>query len=252
MAEPERASYLTELPDNLPDDCRRLYYGTEFCFWRLPTVDNILNVKAWASRFGIPLTFVTPVLGESERQRLAIVLRAVLPALANKDEVVISDWGALQLVRSVNKDVEVVLGRALSGQKRGPRILDMELNLQQLDYFQRGSWFSREGAALLADHGIKRVELDNLLQGLAPLPAGLTGSLHLPYAMVSSSRNCPYREAKEAGPCAVHCGQVFTLMSSETDMPLYQDGNTQFIRNDSCPENLPELGFDRLVCSPPF
>ncbi len=161
--------------------------------------------------------------------------------------MLISDWGTLELVRQVREDLEVILGRALSGQKRGPRILAMDLSPQQHDYFQRGSWHNQEAVSLLAEQGIKRVEQDNLLQGLAPIANGLTASLHIPYAMVTSSRNCPFRESTKFGPCPAPCGEIFTLKSAETDALLYQDGNTQFLQNQKIPDNLPELGIDRLV-----
>jgi hypothetical protein len=103
---------------------------------------------------------------------------------------------------------------------------------------------------LLAEKRISRIEQDNLLQGLAPLPKPLEGSLHIPYAMVTSSRNCPFRSSPELGPCAAPCGEVFTLKTEETEPLLYQDGNTQFLRNEMLPEDLSSLGINRIVTHP--
>ncbi len=250
MAELEYASFLNDLPGEPPTDCSRLYYGAEFCYWRLPSAEKILTAKNWAAQAEWTFTLVTPVLGETERQRFEIVLKKVLPDLAAGDEVLISDWGALELVRDVRNDLTVVLGRALSGQKRGPRILDMDLNEEQDRYFQRGSWHNQEAVQLLVEQGIKRVEQDNLLQGLAPLPEPLKGSLHLPYGMVTSSGNCPFRKTAISAPCPAPCGETFTLNSSETKVPLYQDGNTQFICNETLPDNLAQLGINRIVKHP--
>jgi hypothetical protein len=250
VAELEHACFLSVLPEETPFGCSRLYYGAEFCFWRLPPGDKILAAKAWARKVGWHFTLATPVLGEDERLRLDQLFKKVLPALDAGDEILISDWGALELIRCVREDLTIILGRALSGQKRGPRILDMNLNRQQSDYFQRGAWHNREAVELLAEQEVERIEQDNLLQGLAPLPGGLTGSLHLPYAMVTSGRNCPFRAQAESGPCPVCCGEGFTLRSSETKAPLYQDGNTQFLYNEQLPDNLLQLGIDRLVKHP--
>lgn len=251
MVEPERAFFLTNLPGEPPQGCSRLYYGAEFCYWRLPSTRNILSAREWAQIHNLPFTLVTPTLGEDERQRFATILQQLLPELDSADEVLISDWGALELVREVRSDLEVILGRTLSGQKRGPRILDMELTPAQRDYFQRGSWYGHEAARLLADKDIRRVELDNLLQGVAPLPEGLHGSLHVPYAMVTSSRSCPFRSAGSFGPCPVHCGELFTLKTSETAVLLYQNGNTQFLMHETLPVQLSELNIDRIVSSSP-
>lgn len=250
MADLEQATFLIELPEEPPAGFCRLYYGAEFCFWRLPSVEKTLASITWSRRAGWAYTLVTPVLSESERQQLDSFLKTVLPELVAGDEVLISDWGAFELVRSVREDLTVILGRTLSGQKRGPRILDMHLSDEQVDYFRCGSWHNHGAVELLVEKGITRIEQDNLLQGLAPLPKPLSGSLHLPYAMVTSSRNCPFRSSPELTPCAVHCGEIFTLKTEETEPLLYQDGNTQFLYNKKLPKDLSCLGIDRIVTHP--
>jgi len=245
----EHACFLNDLPGEPPVGSSRLYYGAEFCFWRLPPPEKILVAREWTRNAGWSFTLATPVLGEDERLRLNDILKKILPELDAGDEVLISDWGALELVRAVRDDLTIVLGRALSGQKRGPRILDMTLTQEQADYFQRGSWHNRDAVELLAEQGIQRIEQDNLLQGLAPLAETIRGSLHLPYAMVTSSRNCPFRSDNEYGPCPAPCGEVFTLQTSETKTLFYQDGNTQFLYNGQLPGDLLELGIDRVVTS---
>lgn len=250
MAELEQAAFLKDLPEEPPTGCSRLYYGAEFCFWRFPTAEKILVARDWARSLGWAYTLVTPVLGEFERLQLKGLFKAILPKLDTGDEVLISDWGALELVRSVRDDLKVILGRALSGQKRGPRILDMHLGAEQSEYFRRGSWHNREAVALLTEQGIERIEQDNLLQGLAPLPEPLLGSLHVPYAMVTSSRNCPFRTAAGPAQCAAPCGEIFTLKTEQTEPLLYQDGNTQFLRHETLPPNLSELGINRIVKYP--
>ena len=126
----------------------------------------------------------------------------------------------------------------------------MTLTGEQRDYFQRGSWHSRDAVELLIEQKIERIEQDNLLQGLAPLPDTLKGSLHLPFAMVTSSRICPFRTSGESGPCPVYCGELFSLQSDQTKVLLYQDGNTQFLRNERLPDHLLPLGIDRIVKHP--
>ncbi len=250
MAELEQAAFLKDLPGEPPAGFSRLYYGAEFCFWRLPSIENTLASRAWARRVDWAYTLVTPVLGEAERQQLDSFFKAVLPELTAGDEILISDWGALELVRSVRDDLTVILGRTLSGQKRGPRLLDMNLGDEQSEYFRCGSWHNRDAVALLVEKGVTRIEQDNLLQGLAPLPEPLEGSLHLPYAMVTSSRNCPFRTSPKFGPCAAPCGEVFTLKTEETEPLLYQDGNTQFLHNITLPKDLSTLGINRIVTHP--
>lgn len=247
MVEPERALFLHTLPEVLPAGITRIYAGAEFCPWRLPTTAELRHALNRAHDWGCAFTLVTPVLIEPLREPLRAALVELLPALLPGDEVVISDWGALDLVRSLAPQATVVVGRVLSGQKRDARTVTLELSAAQLAHFRQGSWYSAPAAELLQELGICRVELDNLLQGVAALPTGLCGSLHVPYAMVASSRNCPFRRPGSAAPCPQPCGEIFTLRTTETPVPLLQGGNTQFLRNDRLPDNLATLGIDRIV-----
>jgi len=199
---------------------------------------------------GLAFTLVTPVLRESSLAELRTLFQALQQQLLPGDEVVISDFGALELVRELLPQAVVVLGRALSGQKRGPRIEGLELSDEALTYFRQGRWYSAEAVTLLVELGIARVELDNLLQGLEPLPVGLKGTLHTPYAMVTSSRNCPFHADKSSRRCSVGCGEVFRLTTAQTPHALFQAGNSQFLELTTLPAELPILGIDRLVFHP--
>lgn len=246
----ERALCLSRWDGPLPDGYQRLYFGAEFCSWAIPSLQQIETALAAARNAGLSFTLVTPILREETLSELHSLFSSLSSQLQTGDEVVISDFGALQLVRDHLPQAEVILGRALSGQKRGPRIEALELSKEALEYFRQGSWYSREAVSLLQEEGISRVELDNLLQGIAPLPAAVHGSLHTPYALVTSSRNCPFHRDKSGRRCSVACGETFRLSTEQTPHSLLQAGNSQFLKLDRLPENLPELGIDRVVEHP--
>lgn len=248
-ADCERALFLHRLSGPLPAGYSRLYFGSEFCAWAFPPVQAVEAALRAAREAGWAFTLALPVLPEPFLPLLRQTLETVIPLFVPGDEVMVSDLGEIAPVREAAPAVALTLGRVLSGQKRGPQILDLPLSAPQLDYFRRGSWYGAEGVAFLRERGIERVELDNLLQGIAPLPAPLRGSLHFPYAMVTSSRNCPFREPGSAG-CGARCGEVFTLSSPAGPLPLLQGGNTQFLRHERLPDDLGSLGIDRLVEHP--
>ncbi len=247
MVDLERAIFLTDAEGIPSGDWSRLYYGAEFCPWRFPITDNLIKAIHTAHQAGLPITITTPVLNEAFLPRFKKQLEDILPLLDADDEILASDLGTIRMVRRLSKDLSVVAGRVLSGQKRGPRILDLDLQDAELDYFRQGRWYQTESRKFLEEQGVTRVELDNLLQGIAPLPEPLVGSLHLPYAMVTSSRNCPVRAPGEYGPCSGGCDEVFKLTTSQTTVPLFQAGNTQFLQNQHLPEGLIELRINRLV-----
>lgn len=245
----EQALFLSR-PAELTGAYTRLHYGAEFCPWNLSPAHDILAMRRACRDAGWRFSLVTPVVDEAAYTHLLRLLEKVLPELDADDEVVVNDLGSIESVRALRDDLTLVVGRALSGQKRGPQILDLELNDAQRDYFRQGTWYSSANRELLAGLGIARIELDNLFQGLAALPAGLSGTLHTPYAMVTSSGTCPFREHAEKGSCPAPCGEVMVLTTPESQVPLYQGGNTQFAKLESLPENLDTLGIDRVVYHP--
>jgi hypothetical protein len=202
---------------------------------------------AWARSRQCAFSLATPVLIEPQQTAISEMLAEVLPAFGPADELVISDWGTLELARAVRPDVTVAVGRTLSGQKRDPRTMALAFDPAQLTHFRSSSWHAAPAVELLLELGISRVELDNPLQGVEPLPAPLRGTLHAPYAMVAASRNCPFRAPGTATPCPQPCGEVFSLSHAESPEPLLQGGNTQFLRNDRLPADLLACGIDRVV-----
>lgn len=246
----ERAICLHHLPETLPDGYHRLYFGAEFCPWRFPGGTELRAALQVCRAAGWNLTLLTPVLWQPFLPTLRTRLAELIPLFTKSDEVVISDWGTLRLMREIAPEQTLVLGRALSGQKRGGQILDLQLNAAQMQYFRSCRWSSSETVDLLQEQGIGRVELDNLLQGLEPLPSALTGTLHSAYAMVTSSRNCPFAGGRSEAGCPQLCGEGFTLTSDDQAPAMLQAGNTQFLQLNSLPPDLPRLGIDRLVEHP--
>jgi len=247
VADPERALFLHSLPCTLPEGITRIYAGAEFCPWRLPSLAVLREMLAWSRDRHCCFSLATPVLIEPRQEALRQLLLGILPDFAAGDELIISDWGTLEPARAACPDITIVIGRALSGQKRDPRTVDLDLPPSQLRHFRSSSWHSAPAVSLLLELGIRRVELDNPLQGIEPLPAPLQGTLHVPYAMVASSRNCPFRVDGVGTPCPQPCGEVFTLSHAESPRPLLQGGNTQFVRNEQVPVDLTALGIDRVV-----
>lgn len=247
MAEVERCIFPAGFGGDLPAEIGRVYLGAEFCCWLLPPARQLVSEMASVHHLGRPVSVVLPVLTESFLPRLQALLSALSPFLQEGDEIVISDWGALAPVRACCPGVKVVAGRTLSGQKRGPQALSFDESSGAAGYFRRSRWHGAAMAEMLRELGICRVELDNPVQGVGPLPSGLRGTLHTPYAFVTSSRNCPWRTSGSSAACRGLCGEAFRLDASSLGAPLLQRGNTQFMENRELPADLFSLGIDRVV-----
>lgn len=256
MPDIESALFLHRPPQGNDHKTDRIYFGAEFCPWRFPSVSAILSCYRKCRELQRAFTLVTPIINESFLPDFKKSLKALAKELPATIEIVISDLGALSLCRKHFPQATIIVGRVLSGQKRGPRILNLDLNEDQTRYFKQGSWYSDQAAKILSDKQVERIELDNLLQGIAPLTNGLKSTLHYPYIMVTSSRNCPFRTAPHEARCHGGCGgcggsgEMFTLKTDETPIPLLQGGNTQFLENHQLPEDCASLGIDRIVYHP--
>lgn len=237
----------------------RVYFGNEFCqrlIPKIPELDTALKlVKAWGRKF----TLVTPYVTEDG-------LAALRPVLEHTEknwpgsEVVVNDWGVLRLVAREFKNLEPLLGRLLTKQKRGPRLIKLQDRVPEamLDHFRRSNVDVPILSGFLARLGVKRVELDNLLQGLVREGLCQKGSLYLPYAYVATTRYCISASAEKSRKflrsmpaCSNECRKyVFKLSHPDTPVDLFLKGNAQFFYNDRVPENLETLNIDRIVYEP--
>lgn len=244
MADLERAFFLHPRQD-IPEGPDRIYLGAEFCPWRFPVTGVLREMMAAIRSRGLSLTLATPVLSQPFLPSFRAALEALLPDLRPGDELLFSDWGTLELLRDLPRPPALAAGRALGGQKRGLFRLE-GYSPSALAALRSSAFDAPLMQALLHEQGVARVELDNLLQGIEALPAGLRGTLHRPWILAASGPNCPFR-ARDTGPCRGGCGEMFSLRSDRLGAPLFQAGNSQFLKNETLPVDLPALGIDRIL-----
>ena len=236
----------------------RLYYGCEFCERLIPTQAQLEHALAFASERGMQFTFVSPFVTDRGAAELKPLLRW-LAAERPDTEVVVNDWGMLHVVAEEGLALEPVLGRLLTKQKRGPRLMRVldQVPPGMVEHFRQSNVDVPVLREFLRAKGIRRVELDNLLQGIARDPA-MPASLYYPYLYVSTTRLCltnscdhRTRSLREIFPCGKEC-QTYTFHMTHKDMPveLLLRGNTQFYVNAELPDDLDALGIDRLVFEP--
>ena len=244
--------------DSIEGEFDRLYYGCEFCERLIPGEERLTHAISCADERGMEFTFVTPFATDFGMDKLL----ALLPWLAQErpgTEVVVNDWGTLHLISDRKLDLEPVLGRLLTKQKRGPRIMRVLDRTPEAmhDHFRRSNVDVPVLKQFLESKRVHRVELDNLIQGIVRDPA-MPASLYYPYLYVTTTRlclsnSCDHRThpLRAIEPCGREC-QTYTFGLTHKDMPvkLMLRGNTQFYRNDTLPDNLDELGIDRLVFEP--
>jgi len=256
----EKAGYIcrTEHLSLLDESHQRVYFGNEFCERLIPGREDLQQVAAWADSHSLPLTLVTPYVTDEGLRSIRRLLEEA-GKLNCLDEVVFNDWGVLTLLEESGERFAPVLGRLLTKQKRGPRILNMmeKVPPAMLAHFRRTSADSESFSSFLRQRGISRIELDNLLQGIERT-SDTPASLHIPYAYVSTTRYCltayagsenPYFRKIE--PCDRQCRRYsFELRNRGMPVILFLKGNTYFFKNPDLPDNPEKLRIDRIVESP--
>lgn len=258
----EQARYITRVSDlEHPDGSfTRLYFGQEFCQRLMPSRADVQQAIDFAIQNNLDFTFLTPYVTDAALRKLVPLLDTVAEKKPGS-EVIFNDWGVLRILGE-KPGLEPVMGRLLNKMKRGPRIMNLldAMPPTTADYFRGFSLDSPLFCRFLVERGVRRVELDNLLQGIDVTFGSpeLRASLYTPYAYISTTRLClantcdvPGRE-DEVGifPCKRECQKYTSHLSHPVmPVPLISKGNTVFYRNESLPppEELEKKHIDRIV-----
>ncbi len=250
----EKAVYIPSsapFPEKLPA-CDRVYFGNEFCDELVAGPGAVARAAAMAKEKGAAFTLVTGYAGEfrvKDYCRLLETAASVSPGC----EAVVNDWGLL--APCVANGLVPVLGRLLVRQKRDPRIPSFIESLAgPLRARLRSAYLSGYFLDFLRGKGIRRVEMDNLLQGIDDSElkgAGISCSVYLPYVYVTVTRMCVFRGGNKQyhlSSCGRRCLKGSTsLENREMKELLIMRGNAFFVRNDRVPQLAPDSPIDRIV-----
>jgi hypothetical protein len=284
----EKAIYITSPADLNPIRGKydRLYFGQEFCERLIPAPTALKRALQYARVNALRFSLVTPYVTNHGLQRL-LPLFGILEQLDVSPEVVINDWGVLNILNRRFPRLIPVLGRLLTKQKRGPRLIPLlkredksRLIQDRIDLHERQIWVQKKlphqldpyyrgsnaGSVpllqtFLLHQGIQRIELDNVAHGLSlDLPKGkISASVYFPYVYITTTLFCPSAgcDAKRKSllkvkPCSRQCQKYFFKLRHKT-MPkvIYLKGNTQLYKTSKLPiKDWRQLGIDRVVFEP--
>lgn len=240
----------------------RIYFGNEFCQQLVPSVKDLEEVLNLVAENNLGFTLVTPYVTE-EGLKILEPLFWKIEQEKPDSEVVFNDWGVLHILNERHPNLEPVMGRLLNKMKRGPRLRNLQNSLPQssIDYFKGCSLDVPLYREFLIGNRVRRVELDNLLQGIALdfRNSGITASLYMPYAYITTTRLCLAISCEVKGkedevgifPCEMGCQKyTFQMTHPVMPVPLIRKGNTIFFRNDKLPEDLGPRKINRIVHEP--
>jgi len=227
----------------------RMYFGQEFCEKALPSPKELDEAVALAERLGINFTLVTPYVTEQGLQVVKRLLKQLM-RLQPRAEVVVNDWGVLQIMAEDCPTLTPVLGRLLNKILRDPRMFTQRKKPEEaaLERFRTSSVAGAPMHDLLTQYKVRRVELDLPPQGLdIHLPDwGYRSSLYFPYGVIMTGRICllhswgienDQKFKVFSGGCNRKCRFYWLEMSDPShqvtisnNWDILQKGNTIFYR----------------------
>jgi len=258
----EKAIFISKVEDlkHVTQEYARLYFGVEFCQNLIPSEEDLGRVLEFTSEKKMLFTFVTPYLTDEGMKKIKPLL-SLIAGNHPGSEIVINDWGLMEWINRAYPGLNLLLGRLLTKQKRGPQILSLVGRVPEnmIRHFRQSNADSPILSGFLIARQIKRIELDNLFQGLSRPLASLKGSLYMPFAYITTTRICLFnscgdksgKPSRAITPCSKECRKyVFRLQHKRMPVDLLLKGNTQFFKNERFPDNLGDLNIDRIVYQP--
>ncbi len=282
----EKAIFISKI-DNLKYVTRqytRLYFGNEFCQKLLPRIDELEKALCYCNENKLKFSLVTPYATDEGLKNIEPLIIFLRKNRLNC-EVVINDWGVLDLLSEKYTGFQPILGRLLTKQSKDPRmaklinykpgpkkvtqadsryllIFPKKPPLTLISFYKESNVNVTFVQEFLLKQGISRIALDNVFQGikLRMFKDNLSASLYIPYGYIATTRLCsanPFQEREKfycrISPCRKEC-QKYTLRLINPNLPriVYKKGNTLFFKNTNIPtrEHLRKIGIDRLVYQP--
>lgn len=231
-----------------------LYFGNEFCEHLLAGVSAVEWALQYCTERRLSFHLVLPYGTNAAIGKMEKLLDSVPPGA----EVVFNDWGILSAIR--DRELSPVMGRTLIPHSADPRADSFIFTGDDAikNYFRYSPLKSKVFRDFIIKQGVKRVELDNVVQGIdVKLPKGLPGSIYYPYVYVSTTRKCYTRYAALnkktihiATDCTCPCKDLLVEMDIKGfGRSVFLKGNSQFYVNSEIlqADSLLKMGIDRIV-----
>ena len=109
--------------------------------------------------------------------------------------------------------------------------------------------------AFLSGFNIRRIELNNLIQGLNLDNLKLSVSVYTPFVNISTTRFCPmdthFQKINRINVCRKECQSYYDILKSRNlAKHIYKRGNTIFYKNPVNPNAIGNTFIDRIVFQP--
>ena len=164
----------------------RIYWGSESCVRLLPSTTQLQQLLSIFKRKKLSLTLVSPAMLNDQG---IIRLRGIfdhLNSATQRTEVVVNDWGALELLQEYS-NLTPLFGRLLNKGEKDPRPRYKELGKARLKILRSPITANQEMIKYLISQKVAGIEFDNLGQGFEFGGKTPKINLHIYYPLVATS-----------------------------------------------------------------
>lgn len=239
-----------------------LYFGNEFCEYRIPKSNQVKNFLEICEKEELIPVFVTPVVTDFGLERIDDCLK-YLNSYNGKLSIVVNDYGVMELLKRDNIKFEIIAGRILDKLSHESRASYEDLykyyDKEGLKYAMTPGILSKSHRKVLDKYNVVRYEFDFPKIGIVTSTKTRL-SLYWPYSYETTGRVCLFRSFDKVGNkkflvgshCKINCKNVIVervTTSNKTNAKyyLFQVGNTMFYLNETIDLNQISTIFDRLI-----
>lgn len=253
---------------------QRIYFGSEFCQYRIPTLEDVQKAYEIVTGYGYEFSFVTSYVPESGMQQLLTIF-SWLNQQETGVEVVVNDWGICYSIAKNYPNLIIVVGRLLNKMIRDPRVAHLynqkAAPQKAKSIFMNSAFEAPYFQQFLQRYNVSRIEYDSFIQPIQQTKEreGMPSSLYLGYGVIATGRSCLvgtlHKPSEEKFKGDVQCKQQCTKYVAQMhntrptlgQLPVktMQKGNTAFYQQDEelmrkGLEWANEMNVSRIIISP--
>ena len=173
-------------------DITRVYIGNEFCHNLFPEISLLIKMMERAESKNLNITLCFTYMRDCLIEKTEEIIDKVYSWCREHEkhiEIVINDWGMLELLKDKQDYIKICLGVLLNKRKKDPRYMYKKGYEENKDLMAENSLNSTIFTDFLKDNGINRYEYESC--GYRMDIAKGKHSLHMPFYVTNTSQYCP-------------------------------------------------------------
>ena len=173
-------------------DITRVYIGNEFCHNLFPEISLLIKMMERAESKNLNITLCFTYMRDCLIENTEKIINKVYSWCRDHEkyiEIVINDWGMVELLKDKQDYIKISLGVLLNKRKKDPRYMYKKGYEENKDLMAQNSLNSTTFTNFLKEIGIKRYEYESC--GYRMDIAQGKHSLHMPFYVTNTSQYCP-------------------------------------------------------------